>query len=86
MSWTQKDRNRARKLIGKLADAVGGQQAIASELGIGRQAVHQWALTGRVPVAHCTKIVAMAEKSGISFTASDINPDARILLQPQVTA
>ncbi len=80
MNWSTKDKNRASRLIERVAKATGGWQAAANALNLNnRQQVKQWHTAGRVPVPHCANFIALAAERGIPLTASDINPDARIL-------
>jgi len=49
----------------------GGRQAIADELGISHQAVANWVMHKRLPVAHIRKIVELTDGK---FTTDDFIP------------
>ena len=61
-----------RKALNKAIKEAGSQSALARACGVSQQAVHQWAVTGKVPAARVQSVVAAC--SG-AVSAIDLRPD-----------
>ena len=56
--------------------AIGGQEALAYELGISQQAVSQWiSKKGMVPVGHVLHVERLLKEKGSRLDRYDLRPD-----------
>lgn len=68
-TWTKKDEKTARAVLRKVADAVGGWQALATKMGLKDRAVpHKWQSRGRVPAVHCPALTRIANENGVKLS------------------
>tara|TARA_R100001443_G_scaffold114457_4_gene130524 strand:- start:1823 stop:2083 length:261 start_codon:yes stop_codon:yes gene_type:complete len=65
-----------KELTKRAVKAIGGQEAVASGLGISQQAVSQWiSKKGVVPVGHVLHVERLLKEKGSSIDRYDLRPD-----------
>lgn len=65
-----------KEVTKRAVKAIGGQEAVASGLGISQQAVSQWiSKKGVVPVGHVLHVEHLLKEKGSSIDRYDLRPD-----------
>lgn len=83
LSWTKRDKARAKQVVKQLADKLGGWQAMADALNMpgdsSRATVQSWHRRGRVSMHYAAKIRDLARKHDISCELAELSPQAKHL-------
>lgn len=81
MRWTKTDEKRVRRILYNIA-ADTSQAAFSRSLGArSRATVNNWIRRGKVPVANIPGVLARAKELGMTVTAGELHPSARVMAQ-----
>ena len=65
--------------IKEIIAALGGDRAVAADVGVGPSAVRSWIYNRAVPAKHHKRIVELGQAAGLAVSSWDLDPSKRIV-------